>query len=365
MFVRSITVKNYRNLDYQKVELQKGLNVFCGLNAQGKTNFLECIVLSSLGKSPRTDRDKELINWDKDWAQIKTVFCTETTDGEIEIKLSKAEKKRVAVNGLPLIKIGELLGWLNVIYFSPEEIKVIREGPDARRRFMDIDLCQTDKNYFYTLNRYNKILTQRNNLLKKEFQNKDLKEMLSIWDKQLAKEGAKLFIKRKDFIQKIAPIAQEVHKKLTDGKEEMHLIYQTEMQGETAAQAEEFLTDKLSQTFDKQLKLGFTTNGVHRDDVKFSVNNVDIRKYGSQGQQRTAALTLKISEVKLLKEIIGEYPVLLLDDVFSEIDALRRRRLLEYTADIQTVLTATEFETELANGIPYKKFTVSNGKISG
>ena len=364
MIVKGITVKNYRNLLHQRVELQKGLNVFCGLNAQGKTNFLECIVLSSLGKSPRTDKDKDLINWDKDFAQIKTEFCTATTDGEIEIKLSKTEKKRVAVNGLPIVKIGELLGWLNVIYFSPEEIKVIREGPDARRRFMDIDLCQTDKNYFYTLNRYNKILTQRNNLLKKENQNKDLKEMLSIWDRQLAKEGAKLYIKRRDFIQKIHPIAQEVHQRLTDGKEDMQIFYQTEMLGETVAEAETFLTEKLSQTFDKQVKLGFTTNGVHRDDIKFTVSDVDIRKYGSQGQQRTAALTLKISEVKLLKEIIGEYPVLLLDDVFSEIDALRRRRLLEYTADIQTILTATEIEEDLTCGINYKKFTVSNGKIS-
>jgi len=363
MFIKIITVKNYRNLQYQKVELQKGLNVFCGLNAQGKTNFLECAVLSSLGKSPRTDRDKDLINWDCDWALVKTNFCTAATDGDIEIKLSKTEKKRVAVNGLPLIKIGELLGWLNVIYFSPEEIKVIREGPDARRRFMDIDLCQTDKNYFYTLNRYNKILAQRNNLLKTQAKNSDLKEMLSIWDRQLAKEGAKLFIKRKDFMQKISPIAREVHKNLTDGKEDMSVVYQTEMLGDTQAQAEEFLTDKLSQTFDKQLKLGFTTNGVHRDDIKFSVSGVDIRKYGSQGQQRTAALTLKISEVNLLKEIIGEYPVLLLDDVFSEIDIHRKKRLLQYTKDIQTIVTATEFDEQLASQTNYKQFTVNSGKI--
>ena len=204
---------------------------------------------------------------------------------------------------MPIAKIGELLGWLNVIYFSPAEIDVIREGPDERRRFMDIDLCQTDKTYFYSLGRYNKILDQRNNLLKKESNNASLAEMLSIWDRQLAKEGAKLFLKRLEFIQKISPIASEIHKHLTSGKETLDIVYQSEMQGETKQQAEDFLVQKLADTFDKQVKLGFTTSGVHRDDIRFSVNGIDIRKFGSQGQQRTAALALKLAEVKILFDI--------------------------------------------------------------
>lgn len=363
MIVKSIRVNNYRNLEYQTVNLQKGLNVFCGLNAQGKTNFLECLVLSSLGKSPRTDRDKDLINWDKDWATVRTEFSSASTDGVIEIKLSKTEKKRVAVNGLPIVKIGELLGWINVIYFSPEEIKVIREGPDARRRFMDIDLCQTDKNYLYTLGRYNRILSQRNNLLKSDGKNKDIGEMLSIWDRQLAKEGAKLYLKRRDFVEKISPIAAQVHQKLTDGREEMTVVYQTETEGDNAAQAESWLTQKLADTLEKQVRLGFTTNGVHRDDIKFTVNGVDIRKFGSQGQQRTAALALKIAEAKLIRQLTGEYPILLLDDVFSEIDACRSKQLLSYTAEIQTVLTATEFDETLADGVSFTKYQVKNGRI--
>lgn len=364
MYVQSVSVKNYRNLKEQKVALKNGLNVFCGLNAQGKTNFLECLVLSSLGKTPKSDKDKDIINWNEQSATIKTEVCTENTKSQIEIKLSKGEKKRIATNGMPIAKIGELLGWLNVIYFSPAEIDVIREGPDERRRFMDIDLCQTDKNYFYTLARYNKILNQRNNLIKKENNNKNLAEMLSVWDRQLAKEGAKLFLKRLDFIQKISPVANEIHKHLTSGKESLDIVYQSEMQGTTKQEAEDFLVKKLADTFEKQQKLGFTTSGVHRDDIKFAINGVDIRKFGSQGQQRTAALSLKLAEVKLLHDTVGEYPVLLLDDVFSEIDETRRKQLLKYTKNIQTIIATPEFDESLAGGITFNLFNVKDGVIS-
>ncbi|MBQ9715665.1 MAG: DNA replication/repair protein RecF [Clostridia bacterium] len=363
MYVQSVFVKNYRNLKEQTVVLKNGLNVFCGLNAQGKTNFLECLVLSSLGKTPKSDKDRDIINWNEKSATIKTNVCTVNTKSQIEIKLTKGEKKRVATNGMPIAKIGELLGWLNVIYFSPAEIDVIREGPDERRRFMDIDLCQTDKNYFYTLGRYNKILNQRNNLIKKENNNKNLAEMLSIWDRQLAKEGAKLFLKRLDFIQKISPVACEIHKHLTSGKECLDVVYQSEMQGTTKQEAEEFLAKKLADTFEKQQKLGFTTSGVHRDDIKFAIDGVDIRKFGSQGQQRTAALALKLAEVKLLHDTVGEYPVLLLDDVFSEIDETRQKQLLKYTKNIQTIIATPKFDKSLTGGIPFNSFEVSNGEI--
>ena len=364
MYVKSVFVKNYRNLKEQKVELKNGLNVFCGLNAQGKTNFLECLVLSSIGKTPKTTQDKDIINWHEKSALIKTDVVTKVSNTQIEIKLTKGEKKRIATNGMPISKIGELLGWLNVIYFSPAEIDVIREGPDERRRFMDIDLCQTDKTYFYSLGRYNKILDQRNNLLKKESNNKSLAEMLSIWDRQLAKEGAKLFLKRLDFVQKISPIASEIHKHLTSGKETLDIVYQSEMQGTTKQEAEDFLVQKLADTFDKQIKLGFTTSGVHRDDIKFSVNGVDIRKFGSQGQQRTAALALKLAEVKILFDTVGEYPVLLLDDVFSEIDENRQKQLLKYTKNIQTIIATPKFDSSLIKDIPINFFNVQDGVIT-
>jgi len=364
MYVKSVAIKNYRNLKTQKVNLKKGLNVMCGLNAQGKTNFLECLVLSSLGKSPKTEKDKDLINWQNDFATIKTDFCTDTTDGQIEIKLTKGEKKRIAINGMPIKKIGELLGWLNVIYFSPAEIDVIREGPDERRRFMDIDLCQTDKNYFYTLSRYNKILTQRNNLIKKENKNPALAEMLSIWDRQLAKEGAKLFLKRLEFIQKISPLAKEIHEKISSQKESLDVVYQSELQGSSRQEVEDFLTKKLADTFEKQQKLGFTTSGVHRDDIKLSVDGVDIRKFGSQGQQRTAALALKLAEVQLIRQTVGEYPVLLLDDVFSEIDETRQKQLLKYTKDIQTIIATPKFDKNLLSDDNFNMFEVSKGEIN-
>lgn len=359
MFIKSLAVKNFRNLKPQKVVLKNGLNVFCGKNAQGKTNFLEGVLLCALGKSPRADKDKDLINWQCDWAVVKTEFQDRSGDGKIEIKLTKGEKKRVAVNTLPVLRIGELLGNINVIYFSPDEIAVIKQGPDARRRFIDVDLCQTDKNYFYSLGKYNKILAQRNNLLKTQKNNADVSEMLSIWDRQLASEGARIYMKRRAFLQKISPIAQKEHLFLTDGKEDLQLIYQSEVTGETLEEARQNILNALSQTLEKQLRLGFTCFGVHRDDVKFSVSGADIRKFGSQGQQRTAALALKLAEVDLLQQTAKDAPVLLLDDVFSEIDAQRKARLLEKTAEMQTLVTATEFQGEAA-----AIFSVEDGVIT-
>ncbi len=362
MYVKSVTVKNFRNLAPQKISLCKGINIFTGLNAQGKTNFLESITLCSLGKSPRTDRDKDMINRDEEWAFVKTETTVKNSASTIEIKLSRGEKKRVAVNSMPIARIGELMGRLNVIYFSPQEIRVIREGPDARRRFMDIDLCQTDKKYFYTLARYNKILSQRNNLIKTQAKNADINEMLSIWDMQLAEEGARLYIKRAEFAEKIFPLAAETHKALTGGKEELGVVYQTDMTGATKEEAKTDLLQKLSLDIEKQLRLGYTLCGPHRDDIKFSVDGVDIRKYGSQGQQRTAALSLKLAEVRLMEEITGEKPVLILDDVFGEIDATRQDRLLEYIGGTQTLVAATEFKKTPQN--EYRSFTVSEGKIT-
>ena len=362
MQVKSVTVRNFRNLGAQKISLCGGLNVFTGLNAQGKTNFLESIVLCSIGKSPRTDRDKDMINRDGDWASVKTETAVRSGVCSVEIKLSRGEKKRVAVNGMPIARIGELMGRLNVIYFSPQEIRVIREGPDSRRRFMDIDLCQTDKNYFYTLARYNKILSQRNNLIKTQAKNADIKEMLSVWDAQLAEEGARLYLKRAGFAEKIFPLAADAHYALSGGKEELGVVYQTDMAGFSKEEAKADLIEKLSLDMEKQLRLGYTLRGPHRDDIKFTVDGVDIRKYGSQGQQRTAALSLKLAEVSLMEEITGERPVLILDDVFGEIDAARQNRLLEYISGTQTLVAATEFNKTPRGECRF--FTVSGGKIT-
>ena len=361
MYVKSVTVKNFRNLKNQTVFLGKGLNLFRGLNAQGKTNFLEAVALCALGKSPRCDRDKELINWESEFASVKTDFVSYYGDGKVEIKLTRTEKKRVAINGLPILKIGELLGKINVVYFSPDEIAVIRQGPDARRRFMDIDLCQTDKNYFYTLGRYNRILFQRNNLLKSG--GDSLKQMLSIWDGQLADEGAKIFFKRQDFLAKLSPVASKIHEEITDGKEKLLLEFQSELNGKDKNEVKENFLKKLSDGFEKEARLCYTTTGPHRDDIKFSVNGVDIRKFGSQGQQRTAALSLKLAEVNLIAKLSDDPPILLLDDVFGELDGKRRNRLLNYAKGIQTIVTSAEPDIEEIQG-EAKVFCVANGKIT-
>ena len=342
-----MTVKNFRNLEEQSICFAQGLNILEGENAQGKTNILESICLLGWGKSPRADKEKEIINWDRDSSTIKVEYDSFEGSKSIEMKLSKKEKKRISINNLPLIKTGEILGNLNVVYFSPDEIRIIKEGPNERRRFLDIDLCQLDKNYYYAAIKYNKALAQRNTLLKTYSDAKTLRDVLGVFDKQMVKTGAMLIEKRQAFLSRLNPLAEEFHKKITDGKEVFALQYQTTVGGETREEiAEEFLK-LLEKDLEKQQKLGYTLCGPHRDDVRFECMGIDIRTFGSQGQQRTAALSLKFAEVKLFEQLTKDFPVLLLDDVLSELDINRQKKLLSFSREMQTIITATHLEKQL------------------
>lgn len=363
MKVLDLQISNYRNLTQQKVQFDKGLNVFVGDNAQGKTNLVESVYLCCIGKSPRVDKDKDMIRWGEECAYVKLRYATRFGEGEIAIKLNAKGKKQIAVGGAPISKVADLLGNLNCVYFSPNEIRIISSSPAERRRFLDIDLCQTDKNYFYSLSRFNKALLQRNNLLKNATSVEEAKQTVFVWDKQIAQEGAQVIVKRRRFCDKLKDYARRCHEKLTDGKETLSVCYQTPIEGETVDEIAQNYLNKLQQNIERDFAARHTTTGCQRDDIVLKVNDVDVRNFGSQGQQRTTALALKLGELMFFKDIIGEYPVLLLDDVLSELDIDRQRRLLTFDSKLQILLTtATQLPSEIV-GIPYVKYTIRQGVV--
>ncbi len=360
MKVTQIQLTNYRNLAQQKVVLGGGLNIFVGDNAQGKTNLVESVYLCCIGKSPRTDKDKDLVRWGEQNAFVKVNYNCRYGDGEIAIDLRTQGKKQIAVNSVPITKMAELMGYLNCIYFSPNEIKIISQSPAERRRFLDIDLCQTDKNYFYSLQRFNKALAQRNILLKSAQSVEQLRETVFVWDEQIAEEGARIVAKRKAFCEKLKVYAKRCHEKLTDGKETLELSYVTQIDGESVKDLAQNYLQLLQKGLEKDFNLRHTSIGCQRDDICLKINGVDVRSFGSQGQLRTTALSLKLAELMIFKDIIGEYPVLLLDDVLSELDYDRQKRLLHFDKRLQILLTtATEIPQELLGEC--KQFVITNG----
>lgn len=360
MRITKIEVANYRNLKQQQVLPHGGLNIFVGNNAQGKTNLVESVYLCCIGKSPRTDKDKDLVCWGKQHAVVKVQYQCRFGEGEIAIDLFANKKKQVSINSVPIAKMGELMGYLNCIYFSPNEIRIISQSPQERRRFLDIDLCQMDKGYFYSLQRFNKALQQRNTLLKQCASVEQAKQTIFVWDEQIAEEGAKIFAKRRAFCQKLQTIAQSTHQKLTEGEETLTVQYVSQIEGQTTQEIRQNYLALLEKSLEKDFQLRHTSVGCQRDDVMLKINDVDVRNFGSQGQQRTVALSLKLSELQIFKQLTGEYPVLLLDDVLSELDLNRQKRLLNFDSNLQILLTtATPLADELATKC--KTFQIVNG----
>ncbi len=361
MKVVEITVCNMRNLAKQTVKPAEQLNIFTGDNAQGKTNLVESVYLCCIGKGPRTDKDRDMINWNKDYAYAKVKYRSRFGLGEIYVALRQNAKKQVAINNAPITKMGELMGYLNCIYFSPNEIRIISQSPAERRRFLDIDLCQTDKNYFYSLSRFNKALLQRNNLLKQARDLDEIRDLLYAWNRQIADEGAKIVHKRKEFCDKLKIHAARCHGALSDGKEDLSLTYVTQIKGDSLQELADSYLKTLNDGTEKDFQLRHTSAGCQRDDVSLKINGVDVRGFGRQGQLRTTALALKLAELNIIKETIGECPVLILDDVLSELDADRQKRLLNFDPDLQILLTtATAIDPSLIQ-TDCKYFTISNG----
>ena len=360
MIVESVELKDYRNYDFLDMKFNENVNIIYGDNAQGKTNILESIYMCSTSKSHRGSKDKEIIRFGQDESHIKLNVIKHDMRYRIDMHLKKNKSKGIAVNGIPIKKAVELFGIINIVFFSPEDLNIIKEGPSERRRFIDMELSQLDKIYLSNLVNYNKVLNQRNKLLKdlSYMPSEQLMQTLDIWDMQLIRYG-KLIIKgRENFIERINEIIRGIHSKLTGGTEILQLSYVPFVN-------ENEFENNLKESREKDIKYKSTGTGPHKDDLIFLINGNDVRKYGSQGQQRTAALSLKLSEIELVKLVIKDTPVLLLDDVLSELDSNRQNFLINSIGDIQTVVTCTGLDEFINNRININKvFKVTNGNVS-
>lgn len=358
MYVKNISLVNYRNYSNLNMELSRSVNVFVGDNAQGKTNIVESIYYCAFAKSHRTSKDKELIDWEKDKAYISILVGKSRLDKKIDINILRDGKKAIKVNNIKVNKIGELFGIFNVVMFSPEDLKVIKEAPNLRRRLLDMELSQINSKYYFYLVKYNKILNERNILLKSKTFNEDV---LDVYDIQLIECADYIISKRLEYIDKINYYGNQIHKEITSGKENINIKYSSNVNLDNY---KDNYFKKLKDNLLKDREKGLTSVGPHRDDFNVFINGVDVKIFGSQGQQRTSILTMKFSSLKIIKEITGESPVLLLDDVLSELDINRKRYILSTIKDIQTIITCTGVE-DLREYLDdnAKKFVVSNGQI--
>lgn len=336
MYIKNLELINFRNYGTLSLKLNKGINVFIGDNAQGKTNILESIYYCSLGKSHRTNKDKELIKWDAKEAYISIYVSKERLDKKVDIKIFKEGKKGIRINSIKLNNISDLIGTFNVVIFSPEDLKIVKESPSYRRRFLDIELCKLNKKYYYSLVQYNKVLNERNAVLRKW--NRDI-GIVEIYDKQMSKFGSFIIKERLKYIDKLNEKGNEIHRDITSDRENIDFKYITPIKDFHNIDKELF--ELLSQNREKDMEKKMTSVGPHRDDFSININEIDTRKFGSQGQQRTSVLSIKFASLEIIKEQIGEYPVLLLDDVLSELDLKRQKYILNSIKRVQTIITCT------------------------
>ena len=343
MWIKSIKLENFRNYNSEKINLEKDINIFYGENAQGKTNIIESIFLCSIGKSYRTNKDKEMIKINEKKAMVEIEYQKSDRDGKIKIEIEN--KKNIFINGIKIKKLSQLLGNINVVIFNPDDINILKGGPQNRRKFLDIMISQLKPNYIYNLNLYLKTLDQRNNYLKQIKEENKKEDLLDIWDEKLSEYAVNIYNYRKEFIEKIKNKIKDIHSEITENKEDIEIEYKSECESK-----EKYLS-LLKQRRKLDIIKGFTTKGIHRDDFMIYINNNPIDIYGSQGQHRTAILSLKICELNIIFDEIGEYPILLLDDFMSELDRKRRTHLLEKIKNTQVIITCTE------------KFDIENKKI--
>ena len=353
MWIKKIKIKNFRNYESEEINLEKNINIFYGQNAQGKTNIIESIFLCSLGKSFRTKKDKEMIKLNEQNAVVEVEYEKSDRDGKIKIEIGN--KKNIYLNGIKIKKLSELLGNLNIVIFTPDDINILKGGPQNRRRFLDIMISQLRPNYMHILNLYIKTMEQRNNYLRQIKEEHKDENLLEIWDEKLAEYAIKIYEYRKEFIEKIIKKLDIIHKNITNGEEQIELEYVTE------CDSKEKYLKLLKERRKLDIIKGFTTKGVHRDDFMIYINKKDIKIFGSQGQNRTAMLSLKLAELQVIYDEIGEYPILLLDDFMSELDKTRRKNFLENIEGTQVIITGTEkLDIEKLN---YLEYNVSNGKV--
>lgn len=360
MIIESVDLQNYRNYEFLNMTFDNKINIIYGDNAQGKTNILESLYVCATSKSHRGSKDKDIIRFGNDEAHIKVMVKKHGMNYRLDMHLKKNKTKGIAVNGIPIRRAVELFGIINIIIFSPEDMNIIKNGPSERRRFMDMELSQLDKIYLSNLVNYNKVVVQRNKLLKQlQFSgDSGLVDMLDVWDMQLVRYGSEIIKRRMDFIDNINSIIRPVHSKLSGNKEILNLRY-------IPCTTTDNFKDEVIRSRERDIKFKMTNVGPHKDDVAIFINDKDVRKYGSQGQQRTCALSLKLAEIELVKKVINDTPVLLLDDVLSELDANRQNFLLDSIGDIQTIITCTGLDEFVNNRFSINRiFKVVNGVVS-
>ncbi len=357
MIIKSLELKNFRNYKDLTLSFDKGTNILYGDNAQGKTNVLEALYVSGTTKSHKGSHDRDMIRFDEEEAHIRTVVEKDDIKRQIDFHLKKNDVKGIAVDRIPIHRARELIGLLNIVFFSPEDLNIIKEGPARRRRFLDMELSQLDALYLSNLTKYNKVLRQRNQLLKDLPAHPELADTLPVWDDQLVACGIKIIEQRAVFLEQVGEIVLPIHERISGKKEQLRLLYEPNCE---AAQ----LREDLARALRKDKRTGMTSCGPHRDDICFSVNGTDIRTFGSQGQQRTAALSLKLAEIELVRQTIHDTPVLLLDDVLSELDSNRQNYLLNNIRDTQTIITCTGLDEFIKNRFQINRiFQVQNGQI--
>ncbi len=357
MIIKSLELKNFRNYEDLHLCFDEGTNILYGDNAQGKTNVLESLYLSGTTKSHRGSRDREMIRFDENEAHIRTIVEKGGIEHQIDLHLKKNDTKGIAVDRVPIHRAREIFGMLHLVFFSPEDLNLIKEGPSWRRRFLDMELGQLDPIYLSNLAKYNKVLKQRNQLLKDMAYRPSLKDTLPVWDEQLVTYGAKIIAQRRAFLEKLNEIVGPIHERISGKRERLRLVYEPNCE-------EDDFAAELLRALPRDQKTGMTSVGPHRDDICFTINNKDIRRYGSQGQQRTSSLSLKLAEIELVRRTIHDTPVLLLDDVLSELDSKRQNYLLNSICDIQTIITCTGLDEFVKNRFRINRvFFVKDGHI--
>ena len=374
MIIEKIEMRDFRNYEKLELELEPGVNVLMGRNAQGKTNLLEAIGYCSTGRSHRTSYDRECIRMGTSDAFIKLIFHNENEmlrpgakprSDSVELHLRRNGSKSAAINRVPVQKINDLFGCIRTVLFSPEDLGLIKEGPSRRRRFMDMEICQVDKVYLHYLQQYQIVLRQRNQLLKelvkaaKGVPSQVDRTLVEVYDDQFADFACRLIARRRVFLEKLGTLAPVIHSQISGASEEIRFTYEMNV-----ADNREMMIHKLADSFESDLKQGSTSVGPHRDDIGIHINGIDVRTYGSQGQKRTAALSMKLAEVEMMEKETGTSPVLLLDDVMSELDESRQRFLVQSIEKHQTIITCTGVEDSIRRMQNARVFKVEEGTIT-
>ena len=358
MIIQSVSLENYRNYETLTLELDEGRNLFYGGNAQGKTNILESVFVCGTTRSHRGARDRDLIRFGCEQAHIRMNILKEELPYRIDMHLRKNRSKAIAVNGVPIRRAGELLALGGFVFFSPEDLQIIKSGPSDRRRFMDMQLCQQSAVYLKNLADYNRALAQRGRILREmSFKGGD-EMLLSVWDEQLVRCGRALIREREELCASLNELIAPIHLKLSGEKEHLKVIYRRDVE------ADDF-PEVLAQNRERDIRMKMTCSGPHRDDLVFEADGIELRRFGSQGQQRTGALSLKLAQIELISKVKGERPILLLDDVLSELDENRQHFLLQSIDKVQALITCTGVEDFTRNGFQIDRlFHVENGRVS-